>query len=167
MTLRIEWLERVDTEEGAMNVLTAAGILRLYLCNDVITKTEWCLGGLEVDLSDSELARRVQTYLHNQSCDLAIKLLKQGTNYRHKVWNEICKIPAGEVIYYSDLAKKVDSGARAVANACRDNPFPGIIPCHRVLSKSGLGGYMGQTRGQFLTIKKKLLAIEAGSYEMD
>lgn len=106
MTLRIEWLERVDTEEAAINVLTAAGILRLYLCNDVITKTEWCLGGLEMDLSDSELARRVQTYLHNQSCDLAIKLLKQGTNYRHKVWNEICKIPAGEVIYYSDLAKK-------------------------------------------------------------
>ena len=88
-------------------------------------------------------------------------LQKQGTDFRNKVWAEICKIPVGQVLSYSVIAEKVDSGARAVANACRDNPFPGIIPCHRVVSVSGLGGYMGQTSGKFFEIKKNLLLIES------
>ena len=47
-----------------------------------------------------------------------------------------------------------------MANACRDNPFPVIIPCHRVVAVSGLGGYMGQIDGRALEIKKKLLVNE-------
>jgi methylated-DNA-[protein]-cysteine S-methyltransferase len=65
------------------------------------------------------------------------------------------------VISYSELAKKIDSGARAVANACRSNPFPGLIPCHRVVSVNGLGGYAGETSGKFLEIKRKLLLLES------
>jgi methylated-DNA-[protein]-cysteine S-methyltransferase len=65
------------------------------------------------------------------------------------------------VISYTDLANRVSSGARAVANACRDNPFPGIIPCHRVVAINGLGGYMGDTRGELFEIKNKLLRLES------
>jgi methylated-DNA-[protein]-cysteine S-methyltransferase len=59
------------------------------------------------------------------------------------------------------LAQKIGSSARAVGNACRDNPYPVIIPCHRVVSVSGMGGYCGHTAGDFMAIKSKLLDYEA------
>ncbi|MCK5190962.1 MAG: MGMT family protein [Methylococcales bacterium] len=109
---------------------------------------------------DNSQCKQIQDYLNNPTSSLSVNLQKQGSDFRNKVWAEICKIPVGKVLSYSELASKAGSGARAVANACRDNPFPGIIPCHRVVSVSGLGGYMGQTSGKLFSIKEKLLAIE-------
>ncbi|MCK5354927.1 MAG: MGMT family protein, partial [Methyloprofundus sp.] len=47
-----------------------------------------------------------------------------------------------------------------LANACRKNPFPLIIPCHRVVAKTGLGGYAGETTGKLIEIKAALLQHE-------
>ena len=84
----------------------------------------------------------------------------KGTEFEVKVWKEISKIPYGETRTYKDLAiaiGKPDS-ARAVANACGKNPYPPIIPCHRVIRTDGkLGGYSG--KGGIKT-KKKLLIQE-------
>ncbi len=84
----------------------------------------------------------------------------KGTEFEVKVWEEISKIPYGETRTYKDLAiaiGKPDS-ARAVANACGKNPYPPIIPCHRVIRTDGkLGGYSG--KGGIKT-KKKLLKQE-------
>ena len=84
----------------------------------------------------------------------------KGTEFEVKVWEEISKIPYGETRTYKDLAiaiGKPDS-ARAVANACGKNPYPQIIPCHRVIRTDGkLGGYSG--KGGIKT-KKKLLKQE-------
>jgi len=88
-------------------------------------------------------------------------LLRQGSAYRQQVWAALAQIPLGETLTYSALAKKIGSAARAVGNACRDNPYPLFIPCHRVVSVSGMGGYCGQTDGHFMTIKHQLLAFEA------
>ncbi|MGR8941804.1 MAG: methylated-DNA--[protein]-cysteine S-methyltransferase [Gammaproteobacteria bacterium] len=90
-----------------------------------------------------------------------VKLLMQGTPFRRRVWAELCRIPFGETRSYADLARTLGSSARAVGNACRDNPYAPIIPCHRVVSASGLGGYCGQTQGALVDIKIKLLAFEA------
>ena len=67
-------------------------------------------------------------------------------------------IPYGESITYSDLASKVNKpkAYRAVGSACGRNPLPIIIPCHRVKSKSGLGGFTGG-----LHIKRFLLQLES------
>ena len=84
----------------------------------------------------------------------------KGTEFEVKVWEEISRIPYGETRTYKDLAiaiGKPDS-ARAVANACGKNPYPPIIPCHRVIRTDGkLGGYSG--KGGIKT-KKKLLKQE-------
>ena len=84
----------------------------------------------------------------------------KATEFEVKVWKEISKIPYGETRTYKDLAiaiGKPDS-ARAVANACGKNPYPPIIPCHRVIRTDGkLGGYSG--KGGIKT-KKKLLIQE-------
>lgn len=70
--------------------------------------------------------------------------LEGGTELQRRVWRELCKIPYGSTITYSDLAARVNypNAIRAVASACGRNPLPLIIPCHRVVAKDGgLGGF--------------------------
>ena len=88
--------------------------------------------------------------------DIAFKI--SPTNFRLKVYQEMQKIPYGKSITYSDLAGKVGSpkAFRAVGTACGKNPLPLIIPCHRVKSQSGLGGFTGG-----LDIKRFLLNLES------
>lgn len=70
-----------------------------------------------------------------------------GTDFQIKVWKEIKKIPKGSTLTYKELAKKINKpkSYRAVANACGKNPYPIIIPCHRVIGSNGnIGGYSGK-----------------------
>ena len=72
--------------------------------------------------------------------------MSKGTAFQKKVWNEIDKIPRGEVVTYSQLAENIGhpKAARAVANACGANPNPITTPCHRVICSNGdIGGYSG------------------------
>ena len=71
----------------------------------------------------------------------------QGTLFQKKVWFELTKIPKGETKSYKEIAVAVGHplAARAVANACGQNPYPIIIPCHRAIRSDGsLGGYSAQ-----------------------
>jgi methylated-DNA-[protein]-cysteine S-methyltransferase len=90
--------------------------------------------------------------------EIILKL--KGTPFQIAVWNEIKKIPKGSVKTYKEIAHilKRPNSSRAVANACAQNPYPPIIPCHRVIRSDGLlGGYSGV--GGIKT-KKKLLISE-------
>ena len=84
----------------------------------------------------------------------------EGTNFQRTVWKEISKIPFGETRTYKDLAIAIGkpNSSRAVANACGKNPYPVIIPCHRVIRSDGkLGGYSGVGG---VKRKKELLKLE-------
>ncbi|MCS5709418.1 methylated-DNA--[protein]-cysteine S-methyltransferase [Candidatus Berkiella cookevillensis] len=83
-----------------------------------------------------------------------------GTPFQRKVWQALITLPFATTISYGDLALRLQTSARAVGNACRENPLPVIIPCHRVVSKQGLGGYAGFTAGEKMNIKKWLLKHE-------
>ena len=83
-----------------------------------------------------------------------------GTAFQKAVWLELRNIPMGETRTYGDIAEKLNSSARAVGNACRANPIQIIIPCHRVISAKGLGGYAGETEGKQINIKRWLLSHE-------
>jgi len=83
-----------------------------------------------------------------------------ATPFQNRVWNELKKIPCGKVVTYGELAKKLGTSARAVGNACRQNPVPVVVPCHRVVSATGIGGYAGDTGGDLLKIKSWLLRHE-------
>ncbi|MGB1419857.1 MAG: methylated-DNA--[protein]-cysteine S-methyltransferase [Poseidonia sp.] len=70
----------------------------------------------------------------------------EGTEFQIKVWNAMKEIPRGETRTYTEIAVQIGhpNAARAVANACGQNPYPPIVPCHRVVrSDGGLGGYSG------------------------
>ncbi len=84
-----------------------------------------------------------------------------GTPFQQRVWTEIAAIPAGEVRSYQDIARRIGSHPRPVGGACGKNPLPLLIPCHRVVSAHGLGGFsMGGNLEQGLAIKRWLLAHE-------
>ena len=84
----------------------------------------------------------------------------KGTYFQKKVWNELKKIPKGEVRTYKEIAVAIGkpNSARAVANACGKNPKPIEIPCHRVIRSDGyLGGYSAKGG---IPRKRKLLKKE-------
>lgn len=88
-----------------------------------------------------------------------LSLFLKGTNFQLKVWEALLRIPPGLVCSYQDLAIQIGkpTAARAVANAIGANPIAYLIPCHRVLRKSGLvGGYRWNP-----VRKKAILAWEA------
>ena len=83
-----------------------------------------------------------------------------GTKFQVKVWKELLKIPSGETRTYKEIAILIGSpnSARAVANACAKNPYPILVPCHRVIRSDGsLGGYSARVG---VNKKKKLLEQE-------
>jgi methylated-DNA-[protein]-cysteine S-methyltransferase len=84
-----------------------------------------------------------------------------GTAFQHRVWALIDAIPPGNPRTYGSLAKALGSSARAVGNACRANPVPLRIPCHRVIAARGLGGFAGDRSGRLVDIKRWLLDHEA------
>lgn len=70
-----------------------------------------------------------------------------GTAFQKKVWHALCGIKKGEMVTYSELAKRIGKpkAVRAVANAVGKNPFAPHVPCHRVVRTDGtLGGYSGK-----------------------
>jgi methylated-DNA-[protein]-cysteine S-methyltransferase len=97
--------------------------------------------------------------LHDPQTSLDFPFAVPGTPFQRRVWREIARIPAGSTLTYGELAQRVGSGPRAVANACGANHVPLIVPCHRVVARHGLGGFMqGDARG--LAIKEWLLRHE-------
>ena len=71
-------------------------------------------------------------------------MILNGTDFQQKVWKEILKIPYGETRSYKQIAINIGrpNSSRAVANACGKNPYPELIPCHRVIRSDGsVGGY--------------------------
>jgi methylated-DNA-[protein]-cysteine S-methyltransferase len=94
------------------------------------------------------------------STTIDIPLLLQGTAFQRQVWQALSDIPSGQTRTYGELANSLNTSPRALANACRQNPFPFIIPCHRVLAKTSMGGYAGQTTGPLIAIKSALLQHE-------
>lgn len=101
---------------------------------------------------------QLQEYFLGQRKDFDLPINLKGTNFQIKVWQELQKIPYGEVISYSELAERINcpKAIRAVGGACGKNPIPIIVPCHRVLGKNGnLTGFSGG-----INYKEKLLILE-------
>jgi len=104
---------------------------------------------------------QLNAYFFEPDYRFSLALLPEGTPFQKRVWKMLRRCPTGKVWSYGELAKKLNSGPRAVGNACRYNPIPIIVPCHRIVSAKGIGGYSGETAGNYLTIKQWLLHHES------
>ncbi|WP_374380970.1 methylated-DNA--[protein]-cysteine S-methyltransferase [Dongia sp.] len=110
-----------------------------------------------------EAKKQMVAYLDGRLTDFDLPLVYPGSDFQRGVWNALLRIPYGETRRYGDLATLMDqqdyTGARAVGTACGQNPIAIIIPCHRVIGTTQLGGYSSDLG---LTAKRFLLDLEKG-----
>lgn len=120
----------------------------------------------ELDPSNTlaaEAVRQLRKYFREPRRTFNLPLAPQGTYFQQRVWQNLQRIPAGATSSYIALARRIRSGARAVGGACRANPIPIVIPCHRVVAVNGMGGFMGDRQGHALRIKQYLLDHESSA----
>ena len=107
-----------------------------------------------------EVVRQLQGYERDPCYRFRLALDLHGTPFQQRVWRALCAIPPGRTRAYGDLARELGSAPRAIGAACRANPIPVVVPCHRVVARAGIGGFGGQTEGPELARKRWLLAHE-------
>ena len=104
-----------------------------------------------------QLGEQLSRYFDESHSGFDVTMENQGTAYQRRVWRALQKIPVGQTRTYGQLARQLHSSPRAVGNACRQNPVPLLVPCHRVVAANGLGGFGGETEGKQLAMKRWLL----------
>ena len=109
----------------------------------------------------AETARQLHAYLKQPDFVFGLPLKPSGTIFQRRVWEQIAAIPCGITRTYGEVAKSLSNAPRAVGQACGANPFPLVVPCHRVIATGGgLGGFSRHGGGFLLDVKRWLLAHE-------
>lgn len=107
----------------------------------------------------AEAARQLSEYFAGKRQEFVLPIdWRQATDFNKQVWQELLKIPYGHTTTYSAIAEKLNNptAVRAVGLANKNNPIAIIVPCHRVIAKSGhLQGYF-----YGLDMKRALLELE-------
>ncbi len=96
--------------------------------------------------------KKRQMNLKNYELDLS-----HISGFQRRVYAKVLEIPFGTTKTYGEIARELMTSPRAIGQALKKNPFPLFIPCHRVVSKEGIGGF-----SQGTLIKEKLLKFERG-----
>jgi len=117
------------------------------------------------DQRSMHLANELERYMQHPQHHFDLLFVPSGTPFQLRVWRALLAISAGQVLSYGALATQLNTAPRAVGQACGANPLPLVIPCHRVVSASGLGGFMHAASGAPLDIKAWLLRHERGNLE--
>ncbi|MBE7158613.1 MAG: methylated-DNA--[protein]-cysteine S-methyltransferase [Rhodospirillales bacterium] len=134
------------------------GDLTVFEENGAIVSLDWGWVPDQVPTPLLEHARaQLDAYFDGDLQRFDLPLAPAGTAYRQAVWRALCDIPYGATRSYQDIAAVAGGSARSVGQANGRNPIPLIIPCHRVVAGSHVGGYSG---GEGLATKRWLLALE-------
>jgi methylated-DNA-[protein]-cysteine S-methyltransferase len=131
----------------------------------LITRVRLAAEGLPAADAPAWISDAFAAYFARPMGAIPLRWSVAGTEHQRAVWRRISAIPVGHRSTYGDIAVVLGSSARAVGNACRANPVPLLVPCHRVVAKSGLGGFAGDTSGRLREIKGWLLAHERGDQQ--
>ena len=146
-------------------VVTAPGFALGVRCtDDEITEIEFIEprpAEAPVNALAAEAVRQLRAWLADPAFAFGLPLRPAGTLFQRRVWQQIADIPAGETRTYGQLAKDLKNAPRAVGQACGANPYPVVVPCHRVVaSGGGLGGFNRERGGFLLDVKRWLLKHE-------
>lgn len=153
----------VESPLGLLAVSTGAGKVTGLRFAAKITGTERLIFAGEVE---ELVAEQLRNYFKNPQSQFTVKLaIGCTTPFRALVWERLKKTSAGDVLTYRELADCIKGHPRSVGGACRANPVPIIIPCHRVVpsdAKSWPGYYCGSNGSYARNAKAWLLRHEAG-----
>lgn len=113
-------------------------------------------------------ARQIERYRDDPDTAFDLPLERTGSPLQRAVWEQISAIPRGRTRTYGELSAVINSAIdpaiaanpRVVGQACGDNPFPIVVPCHRVVAADGLGGFAHHGSGYLIETKTWLLRHE-------
>lgn len=109
-----------------------------------------------------ETARQIAAFFAEPGFCFDLPTHLEGSVHQLAVWQQISEIGCGDVTTYSEIARRIGSVPRAVGGACGQNPLPILIPCHRVVATTGIGGFNAHRNGRdWVPIKRWLLAHES------
>ena len=132
---------------------------------EALTSIDFVSSRMPLQSPRTALARKIcaqlKAYFANPRTRFDLPLAAGGTQHQQRVWRALQTIAPGTPRTYGELARTLKSAPRAVGGACRANPIPIVVPCHRVVAANGAGGFMGATRGRAMDIKRWLLKHEA------
>jgi len=142
------------------DIETWLGRLSVFENDGAITRIQWN-GPLHHDKTPllDEASRQILAYLSGDLRSFDLPLAPRGGPLHQAVFRAMLAIPYGETRTYGDLARELDTYGQPVGQACGANPIPIVIPCHRILSANGLGGYSGDGGTE---TKIALLKLEGG-----
>ena len=110
----------------------------------------------------AEAVRQLKAYIADPNFTFGLPLRPAGTTFQRRVWEQISAIPTGRTHTYGEVAKNLKNAPRAVGQACGSNPYPVVVPCHRVVATGGgLGGFARERGGFLLDVKRWLLTHES------
>ncbi len=118
----------------------------------------------DLDRRTKHLAKELEHYTQHPEHAFDLVFIPSGTPFQLRVWRALLAIPAGQSLSYGALAAQLNTAPRAIGQACGANPLPLVIPCHRVVSANGLGGFMHAASGAPLDIKAWLLRHERDDF---
>lgn len=141
-------------------IQTPIGKLGISVIGQLLTRVDFLTDDRTLISPNEEIADRIvnqlNQYFQYPSFQFNIPYQLKGTPFQNRVWQTLSKLPKQKTVSYGTLAQQLNTGARAIGNACRANPLPILIPCHRVIGREDLGGYLGKE----ISIKKWLLNHE-------
>lgn len=139
---------------------TWLGRLSIEETDGAITRIHWNEAGSQ-DKTPllEEACDQLKAYLEGDLLSFDLPLRPKGGALQQAVFQAMLDIPYGETRTYGDLAKDLNTYGQPIGQACGANPIPIVIPCHRILSANGLGGYSGAGG---LDTKIALLKLEGG-----
>ncbi len=124
------------------SIATPLGSVGLVERDGAIVEIDWTKG--EVAPSTPLLMRtaeQLEAYFAGELKEFDLPLAPAGGEFQQSVLRALLAIPFGQTRTYGEIAKELDTYGQPVGAACGANPIPIIIPCHRVLSANGLGGF--------------------------
>lgn len=150
--------------EYSCAISSPIGKLGIAIEGDYLTKIQFLSKDTALFTSNSSLVKQVISELQQYFVDprfcFTIPYQVTGKQLQKQIWDKLLQIPVGTTITYGELAKSIGTSPRIIGNACRANPIPIIIPCHRVVAASGIGGFCGKSQGETIDVKRWLLRHE-------
>jgi len=151
---------RVSPRVPQLSLHTPVGPLTVSAEDDAIFALDWGWGCMQ---TATPLLRAACDQLHDyfdgrlRAFELAVR--PAGSPFQRAVWSALLQIPYGQTRTYREVAAEAGGCARSVGQANRRNPLPILIPCHRVVSQGGIGGFTSEGG---VETKRFLIALERG-----
>ncbi|NNC73586.1 MAG: methylated-DNA--[protein]-cysteine S-methyltransferase [Sphingomonadaceae bacterium] len=128
------------------------GTISISASEDALESIDWLGRAADHDPAPAhpllvEAAAQLNAYFGGRLADFDLPLAPKSTKRGNELRDAIIAIPYGEVASYGEVARRADSGPRAIGQACQRNPLPIIVPCHRVIAARGKIGYYSGGEG--------------------